>query len=72
MIATLKPYPATKDSGLPWLEVPDSVKTGYEIIFTRYFYQPQSLGTPGEIRAGILALGRETEGLLGETIEGAS
>ena len=24
--------------------VPDSVKTGYEISFTRYFYKPQPLG----------------------------
>ena len=25
--------------------VPDSVKTGYEISFTRYFYKPQPLRT---------------------------
>lgn len=46
--------------------VPDSVKTGYEISFTRYFYKPQPLRTLEEIRADILALERETEGLLGE------
>ena len=51
--------------------VPDNVKTGYEISFTRYFYKPQPLRTLEEIRADILALERETEGLLGEIIGGA-
>jgi len=50
--------------------VPDSVKTGYEISFTRYFYQPKPLRTLAEIRADILALEKETEGLLGEIIGG--
>jgi type I restriction enzyme M protein len=49
---------------------PASVKTGYEISFTRYFYQPQPLRTLAEIRADILALEAETEGLLKEIIEG--
>ncbi|MYJ22122.1 MAG: SAM-dependent DNA methyltransferase [Nitrospira sp. SB0673_bin_12] len=35
---------------------PDSVKTGYEISFTRYFYKPQPLRTLGEIRSVILAM----------------
>jgi type I restriction enzyme M protein len=48
--------------------VPESVKTGYEISFTRYFYKPQPLRTLEEIRADILALERETEGLLGEIV----
>ena len=43
---------------------PDSVKTGYEISFTRHFYKPQPLRPLEEIRADILALERETEGLL--------
>ena len=47
---------------------PASVKTGYEISFTRYFYQPQRLRTLEEIRADILALEKETEGLLGDII----
>ena len=51
--------------------VPDSVKTGYEISFTRYFYKPQPMRTLEEIRADILALERETEGLLGEIIGGS-
>ena len=50
--------------------VPDSVKIGYEISFTRYFYKPQPLRTLEEIRADILALEKETEGLLGEIIGG--
>ena len=51
--------------------VPDSVKTGYEISFTRYFYKPEPLRTLDEIRTDILALEKETEGLLGEIIGGA-
>jgi type I restriction enzyme M protein len=48
--------------------VPDSVKTGYEVSFTRYFYKPQPLRTLEEIRADILALEKETEGLLTEIV----
>jgi type I restriction enzyme M protein len=48
--------------------VPDTVKTGYEISFTRHFYKPQPLRTLEEIRADILALERETDGLLSEVI----
>jgi len=47
---------------------PESVKTGYEISFTRHFYKPQPLRTLEEIRADILAMEKETEGLLGEII----
>ncbi len=52
--------------------MPDSVKIGYEISFTRYFYQPQPLRTLEEIRADILALEQETEGLLDQIIGNAS
>ena len=52
-----------------WYE-PDSVKTGYEISFTRYFYKLQPLRTLEEIRADIVALEKETEGLLGEIVGG--
>ena len=45
-----------------------SVKTGYEVSFTRYFYKPQPLRTLEAIRADILALEKETEGLLSEII----
>ena len=47
---------------------PDSVKVGYEISFTRHFYKPQPLRPLEEIRADIIALERETEGLLGEIV----
>ncbi len=50
-----------------WFD-PASVKIGYEISFTRYFYKPQPLRTLEEIRADILALEKETEGLLGEIV----
>ena len=49
---------------------PDSVKVGYEISFTRHFYKPQPLRPLEEIRADILALERETEGLLAEIVGG--
>jgi len=47
---------------------PSSVRIGYEISFTRYFYKPQPLRSLDEIRADILALEKETEGLLGEIL----
>ncbi|MHB1403832.1 MAG: type I restriction-modification system subunit M [Thermoleophilia bacterium] len=47
---------------------PDSIKVGYEISFTRYFYKPKPLRPLEEIRADILALEHETEGLLEEII----
>lgn len=49
---------------------PSSVKTGYEVSFTRYFYKPKPLRTLVEIRADILALESETEGLLSEIVGG--
>ena len=51
---------------------PDSVKVGYEISFTRYFYKPQPLRALEEIRADIMAVERETEGLLAEIVGGDS
>lgn len=50
----------------------DESKTqiGYEISFTRYFYQPQPLRPLEDIRADILALEKETEGLLAEIVGG--
>jgi len=47
-----------------------SVKTGYEVNFNRYFYKPQPLRSLEEIRADILAVERETEGLLSEIVGG--
>ena len=48
---------------------PSSVKTGYEINFNRHFYQPQPLRPLEDIRADILALERETEGLLVKVVK---
>ena len=50
--------------------VTDSVKVGYEISFTHHFYKPQPLRPLEEIRADILTLERETEGLMAEIIGG--
>jgi type I restriction enzyme M protein len=51
---------------------PDSTKIGYEISFTRYFYQPKPLRTLEEIRADILAVQKEAEGLLDELLQGSA
>jgi type I restriction enzyme M protein len=58
--------PYTPDA---WLVVADT-KIGYEVSFTRHFYQPPQLRTLAEISADILALERETEGLLHEITKG--
>ena len=44
---------------------PGSVKVGYEISFTRYFYQPQPLRAPDEIWADIRSLEQESERVVG-------
>jgi len=51
----------------------DESKTaiGYEISFTRYFYKPQPLRPLEAIRADILALERETEGLMADIVGAA-
>ena len=50
----------------------DSSKTqiGYEISFTRYFYKPQPLRALADIRADILAVEQEAEGLLAQIVGG--
>ena len=48
----------------------DATKIGYELSFTKYFYQPVQLRTLEEIAADIRAIERETDGLLGEIIGG--
>ncbi|MXZ26976.1 MAG: SAM-dependent DNA methyltransferase [Gammaproteobacteria bacterium] len=50
---------------------PNGVKIGYEISFNRYFYKQQPMRTLHEIRADILAVGRDTEGLLEEILGSA-
>jgi type I restriction enzyme M protein len=52
-----------------WIDVA-ATRIGYEISFTRYFYKPQPLRSLDEIRADIVALESETEGLLSEVIGG--
>ncbi|NLL15249.1 MAG: SAM-dependent DNA methyltransferase [Fibrobacter sp.] len=44
-------------------------KVGYEINFTKYFYEYKPLRSLAEIRAEILALEEETEGMLREIVE---
>ena len=51
---------------------PKSVKIGYEISFTRFFYKPEPMRPLAQIRADIFALERETEGVLGEILGGAA
>jgi type I restriction enzyme M protein len=48
----------------------DEKKTlvGYEINFTKYFYEYKPLRALGEIRRDILALEKETEGLISEIL----
>jgi type I restriction enzyme M protein len=60
--------PYTPDA---WIKE-DAAKIGYEISFTRHFYQPQPLRTLDQIRADILAVEKEAEGLLDEMLKGAS
>jgi type I restriction enzyme M protein len=52
-----------------WIDE-SATKIGYELSFTRYFYKPRPLRSLDDIRADILAVERETEGLLSEIIGG--
>jgi type I restriction enzyme M protein len=58
--------PYTPDA---WIKE-DATRIGYEISFTRHFCQPQLLRRLDEIRADILAVEKETEGLLDELPKG--
>jgi type I restriction enzyme M protein len=58
--------PYTPDA---WVDE-SKTEVGYEISFTRHFYKPQPLRSLEEIRADILALEKETEGLLTKIVEG--
>ena len=46
----------------------DSMKVGYEISFNRHFYKPAPMRTLAEIRTDIVALEKESEGLLDEIL----
>src|SRR5207253_7897815 len=56
--------PYTPDA---WIDE-SATKIGYEISFTRHFYKPQPLRTLEEISADILALEKETEGMLADIV----
>jgi type I restriction enzyme M protein len=51
-----------------WIDE-SKTKKGYEINFTKFFYKYKPLRRLSEIRADILALEKETEGLLKKAIE---
>ncbi|SNQ60362.1 Type I restriction-modification system, DNA-methyltransferase subunit M (fragment) [Candidatus Methanoperedens nitroreducens] len=51
-----------------WIDE-SKTKKGYEINFTKYFYKYKPLRSLAEIRADILALEKETDGLLRKAIE---
>jgi type I restriction enzyme M protein len=50
-----------------WI-APASIRVGYEISFTRHFHKPIEMRPLEKIRADILAVERETEGLLEEIV----
>ena len=60
--------PYTPDA---WIKK-EATKIGYEISFTRHFYKPQPLRTLEEIRADILAIEQEADGLLDDLLKGGS
>jgi len=59
--------PHTPDA---WIVQADT-KIGYEVSFTRHFYEPPKLRSLAEISADILRLEQETEGLLSEITKGS-
>jgi type I restriction enzyme M protein len=56
--------PYTPDA---WIKA-DATRIGYEVSFTRHFYKPKPLRTLEEIRADILAVEKEAEGLLDDLL----
>jgi len=56
--------PHTPDA---WIAA-DKTQIGYEISFARYFYQPAPLRSLDDIRADILKLEQESEGLLRQIV----
>ena len=54
-----------------WI-APSNTKIGYEISFTRYFYKPKPMRSLDEIRADLLTLQKESEGLLEQIIGGTT
>jgi len=60
--------PYTPDA---WIKE-EATKIGYEISFTRHFYKPQPLRSLEEIRADIMAVEKEAEGLLEDLLKGTT
>jgi len=60
--------PYTPDA---WIDE-TATKIGYEISFTRHFYKPRPLRTLDQIRADIVLLEKETEGLISEIVKGGA
>jgi type I restriction enzyme M protein len=58
--------PHAKDA---WI-AKDATRIGYEISFARHFYKPAPLRTLDQIRADILKLEQQTEGLLHKIVGG--
>jgi len=58
--------PHVPDAWMDW----SKDKIGYEISFTRYFYEYTPLRSTAEIGAELLALDEETENLLREIVKG--
>jgi type I restriction enzyme M protein len=58
--------PYTPDA---WIDQ-NKTLVGYEISFSRHYYQPPKLRTLAEISADILAIEQEAEGLLTEITKG--
>lgn len=50
-----------------WIDV-DKTKIGYEISFNKYFYQHKPLRSIEEVTAEIVALDKESEGLIMEIL----
>ena len=48
---------------------PAAVRTGYEISFNRYFYEPEAMRPLDEIRSDILAVEEETAELLADILD---
>jgi type I restriction enzyme M protein len=62
------PHVPDRDAGSCWIDH-SKTKIGYEINFTKYFYQYKPLRSLTDIRAEILALEAETEGLIREVLD---
>ena len=57
--------PYTPDA---WIDR-DSIQTGYELSFTKYFYKPKELRTIAEISKDIRDIEQRTDGMLNEILE---